>query len=150
MIEFHREPLTAELFEEALPLLKAHYDEIAHFKDIPLDPDKEQYISLELAGVIRAFTVRVDSKLVGYAVFFVKRNLHYKTSIQALQDVLYVDPACRKSAIGGEFIRFCDRELEKEGVQVGYHHIKAKHNFGVLLERMNYELVDLIYARRFF
>jgi hypothetical protein len=38
--------------------------------------------------------------------------------------------------------------LALEGIQVVYHHVKAAHNFGKMLERMDYKLVDLIYAKR--
>jgi hypothetical protein len=50
--------------------------------------------------------------------------------------------------MGGRFIKWCDEQLRAEGVAVVYHHIKAAHNFGPMLERFGYELVDLIYSRR--
>ena len=142
-----RELLTDRLWDEAMPLLIAHWKEIAHYPDIPLDPDRDQYLVLEDAGVIRCFTARDDGKLVGYAVFFVRPALHYASSVQAYQDVLYLDPSVR-GGTGYRFIRFCDEQLAKSAIQVVYHHVKQRHNFGPLLERLGYELVDLIFARR--
>lgn len=124
-----------------------HYNEISHYKDIKLEPDLEAYIALEKQGVLRVFTARANNgTLIGYAVYFIRRNLHYKSSLQAVQDILFLMPTHRGS--GGRLIRYCDEELKKENIQVVYHHIKAAHNFGPLLERLGYQLVDLIYAKR--
>lgn len=144
-IIFRRER-AQDIFEEAAPLLRQHYAEIAHYQDIPLEPDLAQYAAVEEAGCLRVFTARDDSGLIGYAVFFVRRNLHYRSSLQAVQDILYVDPG--KRGFGARFIHWCDEQLRKESVQVVYHHVKAAHDFGALLERFGYQLVDKIYARR--
>lgn len=99
-------------------------------------------------GNLRVYSARSGEKnlLVGYAVFFVRHNMHYADSLQATQDILFVQKEFRGR--GGEFIAWCDYQLKKEGVQAVYQHVKAKHNFGKLLERMGYELVDLIYTKR--
>lgn len=153
-ITMQRELLTEQLLDEALPLLVQHWKEIAHYPDIPLDVDREQYAALEEAGMIRCYTARLrdalysgPGSLVGYAVFFVRPALHYASSVQAYQDVLYLDPAVR-GGTGIRFIRWCDEQLAKSAIQVVYHHVKQAHNFGPMLERMGYQLVDLIFARR--
>lgn len=146
-IRMARETLTRELWLEAMPLLHAHWREIAHYPDILLDVDVDAYTRCEDAGMVRCFTARQDGALVGYALFFVRPNLHYQASIQAVQDVLYLAPAVRGGA-GFRFIRWCDEQLAASAIQVVYHHVKSAHNFGPLLERMGYELVDLIYAKR--
>lgn len=136
-----------EIFDELPPLLHKHWKEIAHYQDILLEPDWELYAKLDEMKMLRTFTARdPEGKLVGYAIFFVKPNMHYKSSIQAVQDILFIDPESR--GFGRNFISWCDDQLKEEKVQAVYHHIKAKHNFGPMLERMGYELVDLIYARR--
>lgn len=146
-MQFRREIANSKLFEEMAPLLQKHWEEIAHFKDIELDPDWEQYEKLEQVGVLRVFVARDHSGImVGYAVFFVRHNPHYKKSLQALQDILFIDPTRR--GFGAKFILWCDEQLKSEGVQAVYHHIKAAHNFGHMLERLGYSLVDLIYTRR--
>ena len=134
---------------EVLPLLQAHFEEIAHFQDIPLDPEWEVYDALEMNGALRIYTVRDnDATLVGYAVFFVRRSPHYRGSLQAVQDILFLVPALRGQMLGARFVRWCDDQLRVEGVQVVRHHVKAAHDFGPLLERLGYELEDRIYVRR--
>lgn len=145
---FQREIATAEFCAEIAPLVEKHYKEIAHYQDIPLDPDYEQYVRLEEAGVLRVYTARAEHKLAGYCIFFVKNNLHYRGSIQAMQDIIYIDPAFRGAQFGAALINYCDFELKKEGVQVSYHHVKFAKNFGPLLEKLGYQAVDAIYGRR--
>lgn len=144
-MRFSRESIET-FIDEIKPLLESHYDEIAHFKSIPLDPDYDQYLELEKMGIVRCFIARNnDGDMIGYAIYFVRRNIHYKSSLQSVQDVLYMNPAYRGR--GGLFIMWCDEQLKAEGVEVNYHHIKAEHNFGPMLEKMGYRLIDLIYGR---
>lgn len=146
-MSFQREAASLALFDEIFPLLELHYSEISANLDIPLEPDFEMYLKLDQMNMIRVFTSRDDANaLIGYAVFFVRHNSHYKSSLQAVQDVLFIHPNRRGN--GGRFIKWCDDQLRSEGVQVSYHHIKADHNFGPLLERLGYKLVDLIYSHR--
>lgn len=143
MIAFAREPV-ASVVEEIKPLLALHYHEIAHFQDIPLDPDWEFYLR---APMVRVFTARHGHELVGYGVFFVAPNKHYRSSLQAVQDILFVHPEHR-GMTGFRLLRYCDRQLRAEGVQVVYHHVKLAHDFGGLLKAMKYEPTDMLWAKR--
>lgn len=130
------------------PLLEAHYLEIAHYLDIPLNIDWDKYERLEAVGCLRAFIARVNGKMVGYMAMMVDTNGHYKGSLQALQDVLFIDPRWRGGWIAYRLLHFAHLSLLAEGVQVVYQHIKAKHDHSRLLLKMGYELVDLILAKR--
>lgn len=140
----------ATYFEEALPLLQRHWREITHYLDIPLNIDLPGYLRMEAADLLRIYTARDRSKLVGYAVFIVGQNSHYHSSPrQAKQDVIYIAPEYRGRSVGVRLIRFCDEMLRAEGVQVVYQHAKLAHpELGRLLEHMGYEAVETTYARR--
>lgn len=135
----------AYAMDEMRPLIEQHYLEIAHYQDIALDPHWHFYCT---SPAVRLFTARDDGRLVGYAIFFVSQNKHYMQSMQAVQDILFVHPDHRGGLAGARLIRFCDAQLRDVGCQVVYQHVKSAHNFGPLLERLGYELVDLIYAKR--
>jgi hypothetical protein len=45
-------------------------------------------------------------------------------------------------------IEHADAQLAAEGVQVVFQHVKTAHNFGPLLERLGYEHVENVYAKR--
>lgn len=132
-----------------LPLFQLHWGEVGHYRDIPLDVDVEMYCKIEDADCLRIYSAREDDgTVIGYAFYLLKHNIHYKTSLQANQDIIFIHP--EKRGFGKSFIDWCDGELRKQGVQVVYQHVKNKKelNFGPLLEKLNYELVDLVYARR--
>ncbi len=149
-MRFKVEPFTAELFAEVAPLMISHWGEIALFKDtVPLDPDYDAYAQAQAAGRLRFFTCRDEAgALQGYAVFFVINHPHYKTTLFAVQDVLFVQPELRHAGSGAKLILWCDQQLKAEGVGVVSQHVKVDHDFGPMLERMGYVLADKIYLRR--
>lgn len=144
-MKFQRE-LAQDVYEEMLPLFELHWQEVAHYKDIELNPDKEKYFKLEEMNALRVYTIRENDALIGYGVYFMKENPHYKQSKQAVEDIIFIRKD--KRGQGREFISWCDNQLKSEGVQVVYHHVKAAHNWGKILERQGYELIDLIYGKR--
>jgi L-amino acid N-acyltransferase YncA len=146
-LAFERERMD-DVFAEIQPLLKLHFAEIAHYADIPLDPDYRRYRRMEEAGALRVFTVRVLGALKGYAIFCVAPSLHYQGSLQAVQDILYLDPEEREGRLGLKLIQYADGELKAEGVQVVVQHIKAAHDFSPILKRLGYELQDYLYTKR--
>ena len=133
---------------EIATLAYEHYLEIAVFRDIPFDPDKDRYLRLEDAGMIHCFTVRDAGVLIGYAVFIAQTNGHYQSSLQAVQDVLYLHNDYRRTGLARELICFCDQELRVAGVQVVYQHVKPARDFSKLLESEGYQLVERVYARK--
>lgn len=145
-VTFQRER-AHDVIPELEPLLMRHWEEIAHFKDVPLQPDFDAYRKLEDRDCLRVFTARNDGALIGYAIFIVSVNIHYATR-QAVQDVLFLAPEYRNARVGLGLIKFGDDELTKECVSAIFHHVKAAHDFGPLLRSIGYELVDYIYGKR--
>lgn len=145
-MNFTKEKLTPELLEEVKPLLEKHWQEIAHYKDIPLDPAYDLYLALQDAGMIRVYITRDEGKIIGYAVFVVRPNLHYKSCLTATEDVIFVDPERR--GFGMFFIKWCDEELRKMGVQVVTHHIKFANDWSEALMRLGYEKTDMQLSKR--
>lgn len=137
-----------DLWAELLPLLRDHWDELAPWQDIPLNPDPEFYGAMEAAGMLYVYTVRVDGVLAGYGIYVMRAHPHSQDSIQAYQDALYVSPEYRRGGIGRGLIEYADQELAKEGVEVVYQHVKKIHDFGRLLESLGYEYVEKVYAKR--
>jgi GNAT superfamily N-acetyltransferase len=81
-------------------------------------------------------------------IFFLRPNMHYRRSLQAAQDVLYLHPDYRRGMAGVTLIRVAETRLRAEGVQVIYHHAKRTNRVGELLERLGYEHVENVYAKR--
>lgn len=142
--------LLCECWPEILPLCARHKDEIAHYQDIDLNVDVEKYEQLERMGVVKLYTVRSlpDWQLIGYEVVMVSPNLHYRDSVQAKVDVLYIAPEFRRGRLGMKLIDYVDSMLRDQGVAVTYQHVKHSHDFGPLLKRLNYESIETIWGRR--
>lgn len=146
-VEFNTESIE-KAWDELMPLTELHYEEIARYKDIALNPDKDKYVALDNKGFIRFFTIRSEDKLVGYAIFFIAPHIHYSDVIHAHQDVIFLSKAHRGKLIGMKFVKWCDERLKENGVKWVTQHVKAKHNFGRMLEHVGYELMDLVYSKR--
>lgn len=148
-MQFERKVLDPAFLTEMWPLLERHYKEIAVDQDIPLKPDFDRYLGMEQTGFVRCFTARdPDGSLVGYAVFFVHPNLHYSTSLWAVQDVLFLERTLRGLGCGKDFIAWCDQQLKTEGVQKVVHHVKDFADFSPLLIKLGYKRLETIWGRR--
>lgn len=131
-------------------LLHRHWAEIAHYPDIPLDVDWEAYECAERSGALRAYTARMGREIIGYAAFLVKHNPHYKSSLQAVQDVLYLAPEHRGGRVGYRLMIFAEEQVRAEGTQAIYQHSKARRDIdiGPILARQGYEVIDHLWAKR--
>lgn len=152
-VAYARESLSPTLWDELVPLLAAHYDEVAHFRDIPLDPDRSMYERVETNGGLRIYTARLATgSLIGYMVVFIAQSMHYRSKKFANQDILFVDRPYRGSRIGIDLIRFAHTRLRSDDqVDVVFQHTKHKSdlNIGPMLGRLlGYEHVDDIWAKR--
>lgn len=147
-MEFKVEELTNDLLDEMMPLLEKHYKEIAVYQDIPLVINRKIYLELEVKDLLRVYTAREKGsrKLLGYSVFIINHNIHYSTSLEAKNDVIFIDPEHR--GFGAKFIKYCDEQLQAEQVQTVYHHIKPDHDWSKLICKMGYRKFETIYAKR--
>ncbi len=136
-------------YRDALPLFQEHYAEMAPHKDIALDINIEAYQRAQQFGGLRIFSARNAGKLVGYAIFIVAPNSHYKTSQQAKQDILYVEKSMRGSWIGMQIVNYADRALAAAGVQVCYYDQKVAHPaLGAILRRAGYDHIENVWGKR--
>ena len=144
MISFDIERLEI-LREELEPLLKIHWEEIALNKDkIPLDVDWESYLSLEKTGSLLTITARQNQELIGYAIWFIRKHLHYKQTSWAYNDVIYLKKEHRLIGTGGQLVRICEQVLTEMGVEKIQWHVKSTMNWTKLLENMGYQTEEYV------
>ena len=135
-------------YKDAGPLLQAHYEEIAQARDIiKLDPDLNHYRAQERAKKLEVHTARFDGELVGYSVWLIGPHLHYKESLTAKSDVLFVDKRFRAGMLGVKFIKYTTEQIALRGVQRILMNTKKLHDFGMLLERQGFEPLETIYSK---
>jgi GNAT superfamily N-acetyltransferase len=142
-----RVPFTKALGLEALPLLHAHWLEVANYRAaIPLDVDWEFYEKLESQGKLLCITARIDGELVGYSVFLVIRHPHYVSTVFAANDVIFVREDLRNSRLGLSLIRVSEREAKAAGARKITWHVKD-NGVPELLGRLGYNLDERIMGK---
>ena len=141
---------TTEKFKDNIAffaeLSKMHYEEVAPYSDIALNVNWNQFIKLEEVGVLKTYGIRENDFLVGYALFFVNYSMEYSDSLQASMNNIFIHPDHRGQGL--DFIQWCDEQLKEEGVQVVYHHVKVKNDYGKLLNKLGYEKMNVEYSKR--
>lgn len=134
--------------DDITPLLRRHWSEVALNKDqIPLDPDWDAYEELERGGMLRIFTARVDGQLVAYYVVIVRPHLHYRTTLCAFSDLIYVEPEERCRGVATALVGFSELCLREDGVRLIVANTKVRHDFGPLLSSWGYEVRETVYSK---
>ena len=134
-------------YKDAGPLLQAHYEEIAQARDIiKLDPDLNHYRAQERAKKLEVHTARFDDELVGYSVWLIGPHLHYKDSLTAKSDLLFIDKRYRAGMLGVKFIKWTADKIRERGVQRILMNTKKSLDFGLILERYGFVPLETVYS----
>lgn len=146
-ITFQSEGLR-DVFAEAIPLLKAHWSEIALDQEtVPLDPDIAAYEHLSDIGALHITTARDAGKLVGYAAFFVSRNLHYRSLVVGESDIFWIAPSHRKGMTGVRLFRAAEKNLKALGVNKVINKEKLHKSLASLFKRLGYTAIEQTWAK---
>lgn len=147
MITYQEEHL-ADCLDEMKPLLEAHWEEIALYKDkIKLDPDYDKYLLLDSLGMLHVLTVRSDERLIGYFISFIQPHMHYKESLSAVNDILFIHPSYRKGSIGYKLFKKAEQSLRELGVEVMSISSKVKNDFKPLMDKLEFKRVEYTYSK---
>ena len=144
---YAQERLTDNLVKELEPLVTFHHAEVSTFKDMDVCPAWDKYLAMDNAGMLRIYTVRGEGKLIGYAFFILGPHLHYRYSVQAVEDALYIQPEHR--GYGKHFMVWCDNQLRECGAQVIYRGVPTTNDYSRILLILGYKPLEQMYSRRF-
>lgn len=129
-------------------LFRAHYDEITRHKDVcALDPNWPAYEHLEASGALLVLGAWDSSVLVGYSVTMLAPHLHYRDTIIAQNDVLFVSPDSRGSRAGLALIKTTERMAKERGAALMLWHAKPSTTLHAVLPRLDYAEHETIFAR---
>lgn len=146
--QFARESY-GEAVDDVRPLLREHWEELATYADVPLDPDFESYRAVDAAGMLRAYTARVDGALVGYAIYFVRPHHHYRSTLWAISDIILIRRDHRNVGLGNGLFDFLENDLRACGVKAMYTMAKLAHpELSFLLESRGHAKNEVIHAKR--
>lgn len=142
----YRDIVPSEVMPDIYALLHAHWLETEKDVSIGPAPSVEMYRACEDAGLTVAIGVFDDDVMVGYAVAFVHRHLHYDL-IASAHDSLFIDKKYRNGRIGLTLIRLLEVASQEKGAQFIAWHAKKGSAFDKLLSRMNYHPEEIIYRK---
>lgn len=150
MLAFEIRPISAaDSIAEAGPLLREHWIELAKHREVMvLDPDVEQYRSLEAADALISLGAFVDGQMVGYSVgIYLERHLHYRGMAVVSNDVLFVSRAYRNEGVGHALMTETERLAKERGAKLVLWHAKYGTTLDALLFDQGYGIQDVIYGR---
>lgn len=135
-------------------MFKRHWVELATNRDaIPLDPFWQQYFDLDLMGVLRVLTVRVDGLLVGYVFVALAPHTHYASTLWANYDMFWLDPVYRQGWTGVKMLLEAERQMREWGAKAISLSMKIAFNEAYegrmhrLLVRLGYAPRDVVYVK---
>lgn len=137
-----------DVYPELIPILERHWDELAINKEErPLNVDVDRYKLMSERDILRIYTLRdgMWGKLVGYASFIIVPNLHYKTWVNGICDVYWVDPEFRNAGWGTSFFKEIVVQLKNELVNSIYVHEKLSKPHGKLFESLGFKAIEQTY-----
>lgn len=129
-------------------LFPLHWAEVAVNRDvIKLDPDWPSYYALERAGQFHLLVCRVDGKMAGYHICFVRPHLHYRESLSAITDIFFIHPDYRAGRIGVQLFKESEKVLRARGVQKIFLGCKVSKDLTPLFERLGYTKIEFVFAK---
>jgi GNAT superfamily N-acetyltransferase len=138
------------LIAESRALMERHWEELAYDKDdVPLDPDYDFYKRSNEAGYFVVYTVRNDSRLAGYAAYYVMPHKHYSKTLFGVSDLLFVEPELRNAGVGEAFVDFIENDLRKRNAKIMHTTTKVSHPaLGRLLVHRGHQRIEAGYRMR--
>jgi GNAT superfamily N-acetyltransferase len=151
MVTYCLEPLSSAR-PELERLLPFHWKEIARDRDNPkfaLKPDWASYHALEAMGQFAMMVVRVDGKMVGYHIGFVRPQMHYASSLAFITDIYFVLPEHRQGRIGVQLFKETEKAMRARGVDKIYIGCKCAEHLDrtKLFERLGYSKIEYVFAK---
>lgn len=143
MLSAQVESLSAALLaNEIQPMLPDHWAELGMYRDrMPLDPDYPSYFEHDAAGRLAFVALRNDGLMVGYFVCFIAPTLHYRTTLTAKMDLIYIQPRHRGG--GGKLLEQAMlAELKARGVKLLIVGSKDHHPIQAFWQGQGYEPME--------
>lgn len=135
-------------YSDCQELWLEYYTEISVDKDnLKLSMDIEKYKSMEDSGILKILTARKNTKLVGFFIGLLTTHLHYKDSLCAFQDLLFVSKSQRKSTIGIRLLKEAEILFKENGADYLFFASHPSKDISSLLKYLKFRKNDTTYIK---
>lgn len=128
----------ADISEEFLELFKKQAKERSFFKS-KIDPDVFLIHRLEMQGSLKIYTIRAKGDLLGFAIYTINQSLHVKKELHAMLDSFYIPKKLKQISFIGEFISYCEADLESDGVKFIFQYSQMGSDYSKQLGKLGYK-----------
>lgn len=137
-----------QVSEDSLEFINDNYDETGQLQDtVPLDVDWDGMFNYEAHGSLLSFALRIDGKMIGYAIFLLTPTLHARSTMHAISDVIFIAKEYRQGLVGLKFIEYCEAYAKQCGAKVSHLIMKADPRLARILERTNHRIFEVTYMK---
>lgn len=136
-----------EVFPKISQMFERHYEELSVTKGFKLNPDYEIYKQADERNTLKIVIAQENDEIVGYIVYFVGINLHYKDCLLATEDIYYLKPEYRKGLIGPRMFVFAEKYLQSIGVNMIRYSTKTHLDNSRLFEFLGCNFVEKVYTK---
>lgn len=139
-----------QCFDEAAPLIRAHWAEIARNKDkVPLAPNVGRLVQAEEAGALCIVTARDNGVLVGYASDFVASHVSYSETLFGESHIFWLAPEYRaRGRIGMRLLMAREDALRARRAVIVHTRSKLAHPAaGRLLVHLGHEPIETVFSK---
>jgi len=146
MITYQEESYKAMFTSEFRALTEEHWQEVGGFnkEKVKLSVNWDMYKALGKAGNLILYIIKYTDKVIGYCLFIKALHPHYRNTLIAENDILYLIPSFRKGYTGYKFLKYCVEDLKKK-VDIILLSMKVKHSYEVIAKRLGFTLMDCLY-----
>jgi hypothetical protein len=137
-----------ECFDEISKMFEKHYEELSVTKSFKLNPDYNVYWEADKRKTLRVILCKDDNKIIGYIVYFIGLNLHYKDCLLATEDIYYLEPKYRKGLIGPKMFIFAEKYLKSIGVDMIKYSTKTHLDNSKLFEFLGCEFIEKVFIKK--
>ena len=133
-----------DLIPEMEELVKIHYETVSTHKHLKrLDPDWDRFIQLTDDEVCRTMTARTgDGELVGYFITFIVPHIHFRPTIMAHNDAVFLHPDHRGRASFGLFNAAIEDLRNNTEADILACHMKIHLPFRKLLNSLGFNQTE--------
>ena len=124
-------------------MIEDHFKEVYPAREVyDLEMDWDTYAKLEELGMLKIFTARDGSALVGYLWVIVSPNIHSKGNYTACDDGLFVASSHRGKSVAVKLIKFVEKCLKEDGFKTLHLVGTSEKPIDSLVERMGYKQIE--------